>query len=281
MMRIAPRFVVAAGIGLAFLPSVSGTGERKPVVRLAVVNTPEDVLQTVIPDFEKETGYRVTIHSGNDCFEQARNGRADLVISHYGHPGVEIFVTKRHGLWPRTVFSNQAVLVGPSSDPARVRGVADAALAFKRIAETGSPFVANRLSGMDYLEKILWEIAGRPPRGAWYIDQKQIKEDAMETAARRGAYTLWGLIPFLRLKKQTSLALEPLVVADPLLQRMMVSVVVNPETVAGVNLEGAQTLQHYLISPRTQARVLAFRYPGLAIPAWWPAGRHNSTEARQ
>ncbi len=87
---------------------------------------------------------------------------------------------------------------------------------------------------------------------------------------------LWGLPPFLRLKRQGPIALEPLVVQDPIFQRIMVSVVVSPKKVKGVNAEGAAAFQDFLISPPIQARIRAFRYPDFDQQAWWPAGRHNS-----
>jgi ABC-type tungstate transport system permease subunit len=85
-----------------------------------------------------------------------------------------------------------------------------------------------------------------------------------------------GLPPFLRLKRQGPIDLEPLVVQDPIFQRIMVSVVVNPNKVKGVNAEGATAFQEFLIAPPTQARIRAFRYPDFDQQAWWPAGRHNS-----
>jgi ABC-type tungstate transport system permease subunit len=87
---------------------------------------------------------------------------------------------------------------------------------------------------------------------------------------------LWGLPPFLRLKRQTPIALEPLATADPIFQRIMVSIVVNPKKTAGVNAEGAKAFQSFLIAPATQARIRAFRYPDFDRQPWWPAGRHNS-----
>jgi tungstate transport system substrate-binding protein len=70
--------------------------------------------------------------------------------------------------------------------------------------------------------------------------------------------------------------LEPLVTADPMFQRIMVAIVVNPRKVSGVNDGGADAFQKYLLAPATQARIAAFRYPDLNQQVWWPAGRHNS-----
>ena len=66
---------------------------------------------------------------------------------------------------------------------------------------------------------------------------------------------------------------------DPLLQRVMVTVAVNPDKVAGVNLEGVTAFQQYLLAPATQARIRAFRLPGIDQQIWWPAGRNNASYA--
>ena len=56
------------------------------VVRLAVVNTPQfsGLLDSLLPEFERQTGITVDVYSGSDVYRKARNGQADLVISHYG-----------------------------------------------------------------------------------------------------------------------------------------------------------------------------------------------------
>jgi len=208
-------------------------------------------------------------------YEAARAGKVDLAISHYGHHDCEQFVhVERQGEWPRTIFSNQMALVGPPSDPANVRGLADAAEAFARIAATKSPFVLNDLDGVRYLVEVLWNASGRPPRDGWLLDDKHQKEDAMVVASRLGAYSLWGLTPFLRTHKQIAIKLEPLVLADPLLQRLLVSVIVRAP---GSNIDGARALQTHLLAPATQARIRATRYPTDELVTWVPAGRHNHT----
>src|SRR5690606_2698295 len=126
-----------------------------------------------------------------------------LVISHYGHAGVEPFVTERLGLWPHAVFSNQMALLGPPADPAGVRGLTDAAEAFRRIAETRSPFLVNDQPGARYLEAILWLSTPVTEKGSWYLDTGKRGGQVMHEAAKKGAYVLWGLPPFLRLQRHS------------------------------------------------------------------------------
>jgi tungstate transport system substrate-binding protein len=248
-------------------------------VRLAMVNVPDDVVRPLMPEFSKQSGQQAEIvYTGNDPFAVARDGKADLVIAHYGHEGVAPFVTGGFGLWPHAVFANQIALIGPPSDPAHVRGLADAAEAMRRIATTHSRFVVNNSAGNRYVEDILWTRAGSPAKGDWYLDRHSQGPQAARDAAKQGAYTLWGVPPFLRLKRQSPLDLEPLVTADSIFQRIMVAIVVNPQKVSGVHDAGAEAFQNFLLAPSTQARISAFRYQDLSQQVWWPAGRHNNAQ---
>jgi hypothetical protein len=66
---------------------------------------------------------------------------------------------------------------------------------------------------------------------------------------------------------------------DPLLQRVMVSVLIKPDRVAGVNYEAAKSFQKYLLSPRAQVLVRDFRVENCDRQLWWPAARHNDPAA--
>jgi tungstate transport system substrate-binding protein len=271
--------VGAVLVCLVFDGSFAPAALQTRTVRLAMVNVPDDVVRPLMPEFSKQFGQQAEIvYTGNDPFAVARDGKADLVIVHYGHEGVAPFVTGGLGLWPHAVFANQIALIGPPSDPAHARGLADAAEAMRRIAATRSRFVVNNSAGNRYVEEILWTRAGNPAKGDWYLDRHSQGPQAARDAAKEGAYTLWGVPPFLRLKRQSPLNLEPLVTADSIFQRIMVAIVVNPQKVSGANDAGAEAFQSFLQAPSTQARISAFRYPDLDQQVWWPAGRHNNAQ---
>ena len=249
-----------------------------PVLRVATVNTPyqSGLMASLLPAFEKASGYRVELYGGSDVYAQAELGKADLVISHYGKSPVEAFVASGKGLWPHPVFSNQSVLVGPKDDPAKIRGLRDPFEAMRRIAASGAPFVATGNPGARYLTEVLMAGAGNPPRGAWYIQTDQAKGRAMQFAAEKGAYTIWGSFPFERFRRKHETSLEVMVWDTPVFHRVMATIVVNPEKIPGANAEGARALEAYLLSPATQAAIAAFREEGLDRQTWWPAGRDNN-----
>lgn len=246
-------------------------------VRLAAVNTPaySGLLDSLIPGFEEQSGYRVSVYSGKQVYDEARSGNSDIVISHYGREELESFVKSGYGMWPKIVFANQAALIGPRSDPAGVRGLRDPVAAFRRIAATQSPYVANDNQGTQYLTEILWEAAGRPEKDPWFMEGS-MKGQAIRLAEDSQAYVIYGAFPFLRNKERHQRELEMLVVDAPLFQRVMVTVVVDPEKIPGTNVEGAQKFEKYLLSPGVQAAIGRFRMPESDTQLWWPAGRHNN-----
>lgn len=259
----------------------TGAEQSSSILRVAVVNTPDVLLNALLPAFQDRTGYTVRLQIGEGAYDVARSGNADLVIAHYGHPGTEAFVSDGLARWPRMVFSNQAVLIGPERDPAGIRGLTDAAEAFRLMVRRGGEFVVNNAPTERYLAEVLWEASGRPAKNGWWIDLGLSDQNAIDAANARGAHTLWGVVPFVRLRaqreaQQNRLRLDPLVTGDPLLQRVMVSIVVNPARIQGVNEAGATALQRFLLEPGTQSRIRQFRHDGLLDQTWWPAGRLNS-----
>lgn len=267
-----------APVATAAPPSAAPERPANPdLVRVASVKTAVEgnLLPELIASFEKASRYRVELTPGESVYTWAREGKADIVVSHYGHREAEDFVLDGLGEWPRTLFSNQMALLGPAADPAGVRGLEDAGEAFRRIAAARSRFVLNDIDGVRYLTEILWNAAGKPDRSGWFLDEGHRKDGAIERASDMGAYTFWGLTPYLRLSGEKPLKIEPLVLADPLLQRLMVSVLVKPAKVSGVNAEGARALQAHLLAPSTQAQIRSVRYPGDKRVCWVPAGRNN------
>ena len=288
-LRVPRRQILRAGgvlalglpsIARADRPAATGGGRLdERVIRLASVRTVQDggLLQSLVAEFEGQTGYAVVIHTGEDVYERARAGEADLVFSHFGHHDAQAFLTEGLGQWPHAVLFNQTALLGHPSDPADVRSAPDPVEAFRRIAHARAPFVANDIDGQQYLADTLWHAAGRPEKAGWYRDTGLRQVAAARAAAAEGGYTLWGLTPFLVSQQQSSLDLSPFIFNDALVQRVMVSVVVDPARFPQVNAAGALAFQQYLLTPETQAQIRNHRYPGIDQPIFWPAGRNNAT----
>jgi tungstate transport system substrate-binding protein len=288
-MRFAGSILLVSTLVSSPIPAAA----QFSTVRLAVVPSPEGtgLLRDLLPDFERETGYRVVVDASSEPYDVALAGRADLVISHYGHhAGLEAFVVQGLGMWPRAVFANQIAIIGPNGDPAHIRGLDDAGEAFRRIAlgGSGAQFVSNNSAVMKYLESTLWEVAGHPRKDSWYVDTGASEAEGMAVAARVKGYYIFALPPFLEWQQScpgnrpsfighiaTPCGMEPLVLTG-MPARTMVSIVVNPQRVPAVNFAGATALQEYLLRPAVQARIENFRDPTSKLQLWKAVGFNNT-----
>lgn len=269
--------LAACSTGSSNSSSVTSKPTNPALIRVATVVTPYEsgLLPALFDTFKKQAPYRIQVTALQDVYSPARAGKIDLVISHYGHTDVHTFVLDGYGEWPLTIFFNQLALIGSPGDPARIRGLTDVVQAFRQIAQAHAPYIVNNSPGLVYLTNILWDAAGQPAKGSWYVDQRVQGGKAMQLAAQKQGYALWGVTPFLKFQQQSPVNLQPLVLGDPILQRLMVAIVVNPQKVPGVNETGARALQQFLLSPAAQAQIRLFRVPGIDQELWWPAGRNN------
>lgn len=130
----------------------------------------------------------------------------------------------------------------------------DLVAAFRTIVRSGATYVVNDCDGLNYLGEILWHAAGRPDRAGRDVDQGLRGQAVIDATVEKGGYMLWGLTPFRRTRQAGPADLEPLLLKDPLLQRIMASIVVRPEKVPGVNPAAATAFQDYPLSPATTRR---------------------------
>jgi len=254
----------------------------KEVVRLAAVRTESDagLLDTLLREFQAETGYRVQTSTGQDIYELARTGKADIMLTHYRHAGLGAFVSSGRGFWPVPFMSNVTAFLAPPGDPARIAGLKDSVEIFRRIAAAKAKFVVNGDPNSRYLLETLWHAVGRPDKAGWYMELGIEGDASAARAAAEQAYSIWGVTAFVTAQAEHNRPLTMVIPDDVLMQRIMLTVVANPARFpkAKLNLEGARALQAYLLSPAVQARILAFRYAGIDAAVFLPAGRNNEND---
>ena len=260
--------------------AVADPADPKAIRLSSVVILQESGLYaSILPEFEARTGYRVEVATAQDVYGPARDGRADIVLSHYQHAGVAAFVQEGFGEWPRLVFSSPGAIIGPPSDPAGVRGAASIEDALRAIARSGATFTVNDIDGLRYVATVARGAAGLAADSAFFVDKGTRGADAMRAAAQSAGYTLWGVVPFLRQQQQAKLPLEILFTRDQLLKSVMATIVVNAQKVDRLNTVGARSLQSYLLEAATQAKIRAFRMASSNEQLWWTAAQDNEQAA--
>jgi tungstate transport system substrate-binding protein len=101
------------------------------------------------------------------------------------------FVVDGYGVKRKDVMYNDFVILGPTNDPAGVKGSKTAAEALAKIAEKQAPFVSRGdESGTHTKEKELWQAAGGVPKAAWYVEAGQGMGEVIVMATEKRAYTL-------------------------------------------------------------------------------------------
>ncbi len=209
-----------------------------------------DVLEN---EFEKETGIRVRhVGAGTGlALDIARKGNVDLVMVH-AKSLEEKFVQEGFGTQRIPLMYNDFVLVGPTADPAGIKGMKTAAEALGRIAEKGVPFISRGdKSGTHVAEMELWAKAGIKPSGSWYqVYEKGSEGNAptLKYTNQQGAYTVIDRATYLALKDQISLVI--LVEGDEAMLNYISLIPVSQKKFKTVNATDTMRFVNWLTDPQ-------------------------------
>ncbi|HXF96733.1 MAG TPA: substrate-binding domain-containing protein [Gemmatimonadales bacterium] len=236
-------------------------GQAAGDVLLATTTSTRDsgLLDSLLPRFERQTGYRVkviAVGSGH-ALELGRRGDADVVLSHA--PEQErALVDSGYFVRRLLVMHNDFLIVGPDEDPAGVRGLTSAVAALARVAGRALFVSRGDRSGTHQLERALWRRAGIavPGPGSWYLESGQGMSETLQMADQKRAYTLTDRATYLVWHER--LRLVPAVEGDSLLYNVYHVMEVNPRNAPRVNVRGARVLARFFVAPETQRLIAAF-----------------------
>jgi tungstate transport system substrate-binding protein len=180
----------------------------------------------------------------------ASNGDVDMVLVH-DPLSEKKFVEDGFGINRKTFMVNDFVILGPSSDPARIQNTKDAARAFSAIQKSGAFFISRGDgSGTNQKELSIWAKAGIKPQGPWYLEIGQGMGAVLTMADEKEAYTLSDRATYLA--RGNKLRLQVVVEGDPDLINYYSAIQVNPARLRSINTGLAQKLVDWLCSPEGQ-----------------------------
>jgi len=260
LRRIARRLAAAALLVAPLAPVPSAA--QRPDLILATTTSTRDagLLDSLLPLFERESGYRVKVVAvgSGQALEMGRRGDADVVLSH-APESERALVDSGYFVRRRLVMHNDFIIVGPASDPAGLRGTSDAVAAFQRLAQRRATFVSRGdRSGTHQREQMLWRKAAvtPPASGSWYVESGQGMGATLQLADEKHAYTLSDRATYLAWRDQLQLAL--LLEGDPLLYNVYHVLELNPKNAPRINVAGGQAFADFLVAPATQTRIAEF-----------------------
>jgi tungstate transport system substrate-binding protein len=272
-------FSLVATLALVLLPFrlSAGEAESKSVILSTTTSTQDSgLLDVLVPLFEKKTAFSVkTISVGTgQALALAAKGEADVALVHA--PSLEKkYIADGKLMNRRLVMYNDFIIIGPASDPAKIRSTKSSIEALKRIAGSQSKFVSRGdNSGTHNLEKSLWKRAGTEPKGSWYIESGQGMGATLGIANDRNAYTITDRATFLAFRKRLTLAV--LLEGDKPLLNIYSVMEVNPANGPRINAAGGKAFADFMVAPDTQAVIKNFGVEKYGQPLFVPlAGKRE------
>ncbi len=272
MQMILEAVLVAAVLTTGMALPVWAAPAQKNLILATTTSTQDSGLLDVLnPLFEKKTGYFVkTISVGSgQAMAMGQKGEADVLLVH--SPDAEVkFMAGGFGVDRLLVMHNDFVVLGPSADPAAIKGAKTTPEAFKKIAAAGALFLSRGdNSGTHSKEKGVWKAAGVNPVGQkWYQETGLGMGQTLNVANEKNGYTLADRGTYLAMKKNLSLAI--LKEGDPILLNIYHVIGVNPAKWPKVNTAGAKAFSDFMVSSEVQGIIKTFGVDKYGSPLFFP-----------
>lgn len=285
MMKSLAALLCLAGIAFILPASMNTAGADDNIVTMSTTTSTEasGLLDHLLPAFKADTGISVRVMSKGTgaALRDGRDGNVDIVFVH-DKTREKRFVNDGFGTRRYYVMFNDFVVIGPKSDPAKVRDAADAADAFRRIASARRPFVSRGDdSGTHSREKQLWDASGvslnkngAPADGdGWYYAIGQGMGAALIFALEKDGYVLSDRGTYLKYKygRDTPYALELVYDGGDSLKNPYGAIPVNPDRFPWVRHDLAEKLAQWLVSEKGQKMIASYRLHGEVL--FFPASR--------
>lgn len=260
------RCIIAAAVLCAAALAAPAHAQDKSIVVASTTSTQDSGLfEYLLPIFKQKTGITVKVVAlgTGQALDVGRRGDADVVFVH-AKEQEEKFLAEGHGVKRFPVMYNDFVLIGPMDDPAGVKGMKDAARAFRAIKDKQADFISRGdRSGTHSAELKLWRIAGidiAKERGPWYKEIGQGMGAALNTAQADNAYVLSDRGTWIHFKNKGNLAI--LVEGDKRMFNQYGIMLVNPAKHPNVKKELGQEFIDWLVSPEGQKAIANYKING-------------------
>ncbi len=254
------RFV----LGLAVSVLMVGAAFAETRIRCASTTSTQNsgLFDYLLPIFENKTGIKVDVVAVGTgaAIEIGKRGDADVVLVHAKELELKA-VQEGAFVNRRDLVYNDFVIIGPTNDPLKIKGMTSAVDAFKKIAASGALFVSRGdKSGTHTKELAIWKTVGLDPKGRkWYLEVGQGMEKTQRIANEKRAYTLTDRGTWLATKDKDRLDMMVVLEGDPVLFNQYGVMAVNPEKYQQVKYKEAMQFVDWLISPEGQKAIGDFK----------------------
>lgn len=234
------------------------------IIKLATTTSTDNsgLLKVILPPFEKKYNARVDVIAvgTGKAIKLGTNGDVDVILVH-AREAEDIFVNDGFGVNRRDVMYNDFIILGPKTDPAKIKDSKSAATALKKIANKKSIFVARGDdSGTHKKEKSLWALAKIKPQGSWYNAVGQGMGATLQIADEKQGYVLADRGTYLAYLNKIDL--EIIYEGDKTLYNPYGIIAINPSIYPSSNYMGAMMLIGWLTSVDGQKIISNYKVNG-------------------
>ncbi len=237
--------------------------QAQSIVVASTTSTEQSGLFTVLlPEFKKASGIDVKVVAlgTGQAIDMGRRGDADVLFVH-DKVAEEKVVAEGFAVKRIEVMYNDFVVVGPASDPLKVKGN-DVVDALKKIAAANGPFISRGdKSGTHAAELRFWTMADLADKqGSGYKACGCGMGPALNMASSTGAYVLTDRGTWLNFKNRGEL--KVLVEGDKRLFNQYGVMLVNPAKHPHVKVAEGQKFVDWVSGSAGQAAIASYKIGG-------------------
>ncbi len=256
-------FCICMTFLILFFVSCGVSEKQKFISQLRLSVTPSiynsGLLAVLLPAFKEEYKVDVIVTQAytQESMRLALQGKLDIIMVDNIDYEKE-FVTNKFGVNSKNIMYNEFIIVGPSNDPAGIKGEG-VIKSFIKIARNRSLFVAPaKDSGAKRREEQIWSFAHISPKGNWYlqINDKE-KNIPLFFANEKNAYCLVDKANFLMYKDR--IGLEILCEKDRLLFNPYTVLAINAQKIENVNYMYALTFIDWIDSLKAKKIIKEYK----------------------
>ena len=288
MKQMSMRIILMI-LAFCFFSTNGLAGEK--IIKMSTTTSTQasGLLDVLLPELRKDTGIQVKVIAKGTgaAIHDGMDGNVDVIFVH-AKAREEKFVQQGYGTRRYAVMHNDFVILGPAKDPAGIKGLSNAAKAFKKIAGEKVAFVSRGDdSGTHTKEQALWESTGLPlekkvqtivkkgkkkeisfvhPRGSgqWYLSIGQGMGKALTFADEKQAYIMADRGTYIKYKfgRDVPIDLVVLCEGDPALANPYGVIPINPGKHPHVKYDLSKAFAEWLVSRKGQTVIDNYRLLG-------------------
>ncbi|SFB72201.1 substrate-binding domain-containing protein [Tropicimonas isoalkanivorans] len=253
-------------LGAILALAIGSAAQAADVMKMAVTTSfhnsglADVLLPEILNDLDLEV--QLLVVGTGQAIKLGEAGDVDAILVH-SRKAEEAFLEGGYGTHRREIMYNDFVFIGPSDDPAGVKGAASGVDSLQKIAGAEADFVSRGDdSGTHKKELSLWKEAGLDVAqfGDWYKAVGAGMGAALNTAAGMNAYILSDRASWLNFGNKGDLAL--LYSGDPVLFNQYAYLPVNPEMHNHVRNDLAMKLEDWLTSDKARELIDSYTIGG-------------------